>query len=129
MRTIRLLAPLAAVAAVMSIAAAGFAKGGNDDRVVKTGDCSGNSNWKLKAKPDDGRLEVEFEVDQNKNNVKWKVRLRRNGKSVASGSRRTKAPSGSFSFERRIGNPAGTDRVSAVAKRASGETCRASLRI
>ena len=130
MRTIRLLAPLAAVAALMSLAAPGFAKKGDDDgRVIKRGDCSGASNWKLKAKPDDGRLEVEFEVDQNRSGVKWNVRIRRNGKSVASGARRTKAPSGSFSFERRIANPAGTDRISAVAKRANGETCRASLRI
>ncbi len=130
MRTIRLLAPLAAVAALMALATPGFAKKGDDDgRVIKRGDCSGASNWKLKAKPDDGRLEVEFEVDQNRNNVKWNVRIRRNGKSVASGARRTKAPSGSFSFERKIANPAGKDRISAVAKPASGETCRASLSI
>jgi hypothetical protein len=130
MRTIRVLAPIAAATALMVPAAPGFAKGGgNDGRVIKRGDCSGASNWKLKAKPDDGRLEVEFEVDQNRTDVKWNVRIRRNGKSVASGARRTKAPSGSFSFERRIANPAGTDRISAVARRASGETCRASLRI
>ena len=126
MRTIRLIAPIAAVTALMALAAPGFAKKGDDDgRVIKRGDCSGASNWKLKAKPDDGRLEVEFEVDQNRNDVKWNVRIRRNGKSVASGARRTKAPSGSFSFNRSIANPAGKDRISAVAKRASGETCRA----
>ena len=128
MRTIRALTLTAAATALLVPAAPGFAKDG-DGRVIKRGDCSGASNWKLKAKPDDGRLEVEFEVDQNRNNVRWKVRIRRNGKSVASGARRTKAPSGSFSFERRIANPAGTDRISAVARRASGETCRASLRI
>ena len=72
---------------------------------------------------------MEFEVDQNRNDVRWNVRIRRNGRSVASGARRTKAPSGSFSFERKIANPAGKDRISAVARRASGETCRASLRI
>ena len=130
MRTIRAIAPIAAATALLVPAAPGLAKkGGNDGRVTKSGDCSGASNWKLKAKPDDGRLEVEFEVDQNRNGVKWNVRLRRNGKSVASGARRTKAPSGSFSFNRRIANPAGKDRISAVARRASGETCRASLRI
>ncbi len=129
-RTLRILVPIAVVSALMALAAPGFAKGGDDDgRVIKRGDCSGASNWKLKAKPDDGRLEVEFEVDQNRNNVKWNLRLRRNGKTVATGSRRTRAPSGSFSFERKIGNPAGKDRISAVAKRASGETCRASLSI
>ena len=130
MRTIRAIAPIAAATALMIPAAPGFAKDGDDDgRVIKRGDCNGASNWKLKAKPDDGRLEVEFEVDQNRNGVKWNVRIRRNGKSVASGARRTQAPSGSFEFERKIANPAGVDRISAVARRASGETCRASLRI
>ena len=101
---------------------------GKDGRVIKRGDCSGASNWKLKAKPDDGGLEVEFEVDQNRNGVRWNVALRRNGKTVSRGRRTTRAPSGSFDFERTIGNPRGTDTISAVATRA-GETCRASLKI
>jgi hypothetical protein len=103
--------------------------GGNATRVIKRGDCSGRSNWKLKVKPDNGKLETEFEVDQNKSGVLWKVRLRRDGKTVATGTRRTHRPSGSFSFERRIANPAGTNRISAVAKRHNGEVCRGSLRI
>ena len=127
MRTLRVVAPIAAATALMVPAAPGFAKDG-DGRVIKRGDCSGASNWKLKAKPDDGALEVEFEVDQNRNGVKWNVALRRNGKTVARGTRTTRAPSGSFDFERTLGNPAGTETISAVATRA-GETCRASLRI
>ena len=104
-------------------------RGGDDDgRVIKRGDCSGASNWKLKAKPDDGGLEVEFEVDQNRNGVRWNVAVRRNGRVAARGTRVTRAPSGSFEFERQIGNGPGTDTISAVATRA-GETCRASLRI
>ena len=114
--------------AALTVAASPAAAKDNDGRVIKRGDCSGPSNWKLKAKPDDGGLEVEFEVDQNRNGVKWNVALRRNGKTVSRGTRTTKAPSGSFEFERTIGNPAGTDTISAVATRA-GETCRASLRI
>ena len=114
--------------AALTVAASPAAAKDDDGRVIKRGDCSGASNWKLKAKPDDGGLEVEFEVDQNRNGVKWNVALRRNGKTVSRGSRTTRAPSGSFDFERTIGNPAGTDTISAVASRA-GETCRASLRI
>jgi hypothetical protein len=121
------LIPLTALAALLAAAAPSPAKDG-DGRVIRTGDCSGASDWKLKAKPDDGRLEVEFEVDQNRNGVAWKVKLRRNGKTVVSTTRRTAAPSGSFSLERRIGDPAGTDRISAVATR-DGETCRAALNI
>ena len=119
------------LAALLFAAAPASAKDGGDDndgRVIKRGDCSGASNWKLKAKPDDGGLEVEFEVDQNRNGVRWNVALRRNGKTVSRGTRTTRAPSGSFDFERTIGNPRGTDTISAAATRA-GETCRASLKI
>ena len=41
--------------------------GGARERVA--GNCTSGATSKLKAKPDDGRLEVEFEVDQNRNGV------------------------------------------------------------
>jgi hypothetical protein len=126
MTTLRTLTLCAAIAA-LSLPAAAFARhGGNDGKTV-TGSCTKASTSKLKVKADDGRLATEFEVDQNRNGVKWKVTLRRNGKVAAKGSRRTKAPSGSFSFERRLANGAGKDRISARATSPSGEVCTASL--
>ena len=122
-----LIATTTSIALLAATAVPALGKDG-DGRVIRTGDCSGASNWKLKAKPDDGRLEVEFEVDQNRNGVLWKVKLRRNDKTLVSTNRRTQAPSGSFSLERRIGDPAGMDKISAVAKR-DGESCRAALNI
>ena len=110
------------------LAPAAFAKGDNG-RVERTGDCSLHSNWKLKVKPDDGRLDVEFEVDQNTIGVRWHVVLKRNGNKVREANRVTQAPSGSFSYERRIADPAGTDRIVGVATRDSGERCRGSVRI
>jgi hypothetical protein len=117
-------------------------RGGNDDRGGDnrsggakrgekrvTGSCTGRSSAKLKAKPDDGRLEVEFEVDQNRNGVAWTVRISRDGKLAVSTRASTRAPSGSFSVERRIGNPAGSDRIAARATSPSGEICKASLTI
>jgi hypothetical protein len=50
----------------------------------------------LKLSQEDGRIEVEFEVDQNRNGVPWKVTLRRNGSVVAATTAITRAPSGSF---------------------------------
>jgi hypothetical protein len=91
--------------------------------VVRRGSCSGRSDWKLKLSPEDGRIEVEFEVDQNRNGVPWKVTLRRNGSLVVSTTRRTHAPSGSFSLERVIAGAGGN--ITAVATRASGERCTA----
>lgn len=103
-------------------------RSGGNDGVRRSGACSPSSSWKLKAKPRNGRLETEFEVDQNRSGVQWHFKLRLNGTKVAEGNRVTKPPSGSFTVERRLANPAGTDKISAVATR-RGETCRASLSI
>jgi hypothetical protein len=103
------------------------ARGGE---VVRSGDCSGSATWKLKAKPDNGRLEVEGEVDANRSGKTWRWKILRNGNVVEHGTATTHAPSGSFSVQRRIGNPAGPDRIGWRAKNpATGQTCRGSLRI
>jgi hypothetical protein len=98
--------------------------------VIRQGDCSGSATWKLKAKPDDGRLEVEGEVDVNRNGQMWRWKILRNGNVVERGTATTQAPSGSFSVQRRIGNPAGSDRIGWRAKNpATGQTCRGGLTI
>ncbi len=109
----------------------GGRRGGDRDRNEKrvAGSCDGRSTSKLKVKHDDGRIEAEFEVDQNRNGVKWGVQLRRNGRVVVSTSATTRAPSGSFSVERKIANPAGSDRISARAVSPSGEICTAAATI
>jgi hypothetical protein len=89
------------------------------------GACSQQSTSKLKLSREDRRIEVEFEVDQNRNRVPWKVTFRRNGVRVASFTATTRAPSGSFEARRLIANRPGTDRITARAVRSS-ETCSAS---
>jgi hypothetical protein len=96
----------------------------NDD-VRRNGTCSGNSSAKIKLSPENGRIEAEFEVDQNRNGVTWRVALRRNGDLVARTRATTRAPSGSFEVRRVLGNSPGPDRIFARAKRPSGEVCTA----
>ena len=92
--------------------------GGDDDgRVIRTGECTGPADWKLKAKPEDGGLEVEFEVDRNRAGLRYSVVLRRNGVVFARTSAVTGGRSGSFEVERQTGNAAGTDRITATATR------------
>jgi len=74
---------------------------------------------KLKAKHDDGRIEVEAEVDTNRKGQTWSVQLRDNGHTVFKGKRTTHAPSGSFSIEKRIANRAGKDTITVRATRGS----------
>ncbi len=100
-----------------------------DGEIIRRGSCSGTTDWKLKAKPDDGRIEVEFEVDSNRNGQVWAVRITDNGVQVFSGNRTTQPPSGSFEVERKIANRAGADNIRATARNnRSGETCSANLR-
>ena len=94
-----------------------------DGEVRTNGTCSNGATWKLKAKPDNDRIEVEFEVDTNRNGQTWGVVLRDNGTLVYRGTHTTVAPSGSFSVERRIANRAGTDVITARATHASGAVC------
>jgi len=114
-------------ASLVSFPATVAAKG---TEVIRTGSCTGASDWKLKAKPDNGRLEVEFEVDQNVNNKTWNVKLKHNGNVFWQGQRTTQAPSGSFSVTRRTANAAGTDTiVGRAVNPATGEVCKGSLSI
>jgi hypothetical protein len=103
--------------------------GGGDRGRLVAGRCTDGSTAKLKVKPDDGRLEAEFEVDQNRNGVTWSVVLRRNGNVAVSTRATTRGPSGSFSVERKIADGAGSDRVAARATSPSGEVCTASVTI
>lgn len=96
-----------------------------DGDVIATGPCSGASDWKLKLSPENGKIEVEFEVDQNQNRQLWHVQIEHNGQIVLDRNVRTKRPSGSF--EARIVEPnlAGPDSFVAKAKNArSGESCQ-----
>jgi hypothetical protein len=129
----RLTARLGIAGATAAMLVGGIAAGpaaAKDGDVIRRGNCTGATDWKLKAKPDDGRLEVEFEVDSNRNGQTWAVQITDNGVEVFSGNRTTQPPSGSFSVERRIANRAGADTIRARATNArSGETCTGSLTI
>ena len=108
---------------VLALAALPAAAGGRE--VIERGQCSGPSDWKLKVKADDGGLELEFEVDQNRNGEVWSVRIFQDGDRIFAGRRTTTAPSGSFEVERRPADRAGTDRFVARARNVgTGERCR-----
>jgi hypothetical protein len=98
--------------------------------VIRTGACSGVSDWRLKLSPDNGQIEVEYQVDSNKAGQTWRVRIRQNGVLIFAGTRVTQPPSGSFTVRRLAKGHAGTDAFRARAVNlASGETCvgRASI--
>jgi hypothetical protein len=121
MRTLAIL--VGVVAVVVAVPALAPAK--SSPGVIRQGKCSGSASWKLKAKLDDGLIETEFEVDQNIAGRRWNVVITRDGTTVFRGARTTRPPSGSFTVERRIRNPAGSDRIVARAQAArGGQICR-----
>jgi len=123
LRPVSLAAVTVMAASLALVAAPATASGGDDDRVIRTGSCSGSADWKLKVKTDDNRLEVEGEVDSNTSGQKWAWKIKDNGSVAAKGSATTGGPSGSFSVERKIADQSGMDRVVFKASYA-GQTCR-----
>ncbi len=118
-----------ALSTVVPLALAAPATAG-DGEVIRRGSCSGSTDWKLKAKPDDGRLEVEGEVDSNRNGQNWRWRLVHNRSVSARGWATTRGPSGSFDVERRMVNLRGTDTIVFRARNPrTGEVCRGVVRI
>ena len=108
----------------------GHLRQGRQPVVRATGTCTIASTATLKAKHDNGRIEVEFEVDQNRNNRLWRITITDDFHRVFTGSRRTLAPSGSFTVKRLIPNRAGVDTLRARAVNAtSGEVCRVTLNV
>ena len=67
-----------------------------DDEKIRQGGCSGSADWKLKVKTDDGRLEVEGEIDSNVNGQTWRWRITHNGSVSARGRKTTRWAAGSF---------------------------------
>jgi hypothetical protein len=94
-----------------------------DDRVIRTGTCSDGATWKLKVKTDDGRLEVEGEIDSDVVGQRWRWTLRHDGSVSDRGTGTTAGRSGSFEVERRMVDLAGTDVVVLRAVR-DGQVCR-----
>jgi hypothetical protein len=129
MRTLAMLALAALVAAVGLVGAAPAVASGDAD-IIRRGSCSGSADWKLKLDLDDGRIETELEVDQNRTGQRWRVVLKRDGNRFFKGVRTTHGRSGSFEVDRKTRNPAGPDRIKARAVNLkSGQVCKGAATI
>ena len=97
----------------------------NDDDVEVRGHCSKRAEYKVKASPEDGRIEIEAEVDSNRSGQTWRWKLWHNGSLSARGTRQTSGPSGSFEVRRVMVDLGGTDWGTFRARNVrSGEICR-----
>lgn len=95
-------------------------------RVTKSGSCTAGGTWKLKAGPQNGSIEVEYEVNA-RSGQKWKVVIKDNGITRVSTTKTTVA--GALHVRKVIPNLAGTDVISARARNlVTGSVCSGSLR-
>jgi hypothetical protein len=111
----------ALAAGALTVVGAGTATA-KSPRVIETKDCNGIAT-KLKLSPEDGRMEVEYELDQNRTGRTWALRLVQNGSKVAAARRTTRGPSGSLTWRVVVDDTAGTETITVRAK-GSGRTCR-----
>ncbi|MEZ5117489.1 MAG: hypothetical protein R2737_14610 [Candidatus Nanopelagicales bacterium] len=123
-RPLVLLASTAVIASAVAFPSAAQAK---SPRVIETASC-GSIATKLKLSAEDHGLQVEYELDQNRNDQRWRLRLVHNGTVAATATRTTRAPSGSFGWRVVTADGSGTDTVTVVARRGS-TTCRITARL
>lgn len=113
---------LLAAAPTASAAAAGVER-------EKRGTCSEGSVWELQLEREHGRVEVDFEADSTTSGSTWKVKVKHNGK-VDYRSTRVSDREGEFEVDRLLTDKPGKDKVVVRTKNAAtGEVCRAKLKI
>jgi hypothetical protein len=114
-------------APVVAAATPAFASGGGGGAsVTASGACTNGGHFKLKAKHDDGKIELEYQVDSNRAGQVWAVRITDNGVVVVSRHATTAGASGSFTIQKKIANRARSDKIHARAT-FKNRTCRGSV--
>jgi hypothetical protein len=114
---------LAAVVASVSAAVPAVAADGADEARAK-GTCGAGARMELRLEADDGRIEIEVDVDTRRGRAPWRVVLVHERRVAWKGAVRTRS-GGSFELRRRVTDLPGADTVSARAWGPAGVTCRA----
>ena len=111
-------------APLVAVATPAFASGGGGVRA--SGTCTSGGHFELKAKHDDGAIELEYQVDSNRVGQVWAVRITDNGAVVVSRHATTAGASGSFTVRKVIANRPGLDKIHARAT-FKDHTCRGAV--
>jgi len=118
------LASVAAAAILAAVSVPAAAQAAGVDPTINTGACSGAATWTMKVKPQNGAIQVEYEVDASRAGQQWHVNLFHNGRRVMNNVFTTRGLSGSFTIRTVQPNRAGRDRISSHATRmGDGQTC------
>lgn len=99
-----------------------------DGDVIRRSNCSGPAKSKLKASPENGRIEVEYEVDNATRGQRWVIVLKKGRRTIL---QRTKTvnSAGEIRVRKVTSNGSGSERISALARNLNtGERCSVTLR-
>jgi len=94
----------------------------DDNDVVRRGRCTGGGTYELELSRENGKLEIEFEIE-GKANQQWNVVIKRRGNVIFRGKRTTGSISKEFTV-RLLNGPGTGGEIEAVATRA-GQRCAA----
>ena len=94
------------------------------DAVVRRGECTGPSRWRLRVVPDGDEIRVRLAVRGGAAGQRWNIFMDHNGTGFFAGSR-ISGEDGAWVVRRRVPNLDGTDRIRFGAHNVpTGETCR-----
>jgi hypothetical protein len=98
------------------------------DEVRREGSCTGQSDWRLEVRHEDGNtLEVRFRIDHTPSGKVWDIFLSDNRTRFFAGTR-TSTSDGYVKVRKLTRDRSGTDRIKAYGtSRATGEVCSGRL--
>jgi hypothetical protein len=98
-----------------------------DGEIIKRGKCSNGVETELKASPENGQIEVEYELGDAVPGSRWRIRITKNGKSILRATQRANA-AGDIEVRQITTNLAGREMIRATAKRTGAAgACTVSL--
>lgn len=98
-----------------------------DGDVIRRVICTGQAEIKLKASPENGRIEVEAEIDEAVPGQRWNLVLKSNSSVIFRGDR-TVNRFGNIEVRQLTNNGAGPERISAAARNLqTGERCNVAV--
>ncbi len=104
-----------------------FAHDDHDHSIIRQSACGGGVKSKLSASPENGRIEVEYEVDNAQPGDTWRIVIRKNGAVILRTQKRVNA-AGDAEVRVLTANGNGNERIVASATRVGGGgSCGASL--
>lgn len=103
-----------------------MAKGGD---TIKRGQCSAGIETKLKVSPENGQIEVEYELEDAVPGSRWRVTITKNGRAILRKTQRASA-AGYVEVRQVTRNLAGNETIRATAKRVGAAgACTLSLSV